>query len=701
MRDMNRALAAALGMILAATLAAAQEAPPELARHLAALAAPDEAARAAARQLLPRAGAAAVPGLIQHLRDDNNIVARAALDVLADLAGALSAPGREAERAAMTDALLAELAGDRPPAHRRAILRLVPLAAPPDRDLAPVAAMLKEAEWREPARVALEEAGTAPARAALRAALDAAPPDFAPALLDSLARLRDAETSPLARALLDHPTPAVRAAAARAVAWRGDPSDLPRLQGVLAKADDATRAEGLDALLRLLETLGASPAGVGAAREGYAALLKSGQGAAVDAALAGLGRVGDASRVPLLLESLPGLPAASRRVAVEALRVLPGGAEVTRALVAAYPSLPADLQPGLIRALGSRRDEAALAVLEPAAKGDDPARRAAAVAALAQSGLTQGEPLLEAIARGAAEPDRPAAIAALLALGDDLAGRSYLPDAGRAFLTALELAADAATRRRALIGLARAPIPQAADAVERAANDPALKAPALPALAAVVRSLLAADQKPRALAMASTLRSLDPPTELQKAVARDLAAAGLLADAFAAQGIVPRWWVIGPFELGDDHAGWDTPYVGEPAVSLDGRFMSGKSRLAWKSVTTEDPQGRLDLRQAIANRDRTLGYVYTEILLDRPTDAVLLVGMDDGERIWVNGRKVFELFTPRALAVDGDRVPVSLQAGTNAILMKVYQETQGWEVCLRLTTPDGKPLPFTQPPAAR
>jgi hypothetical protein len=46
--------------------------------------------------------------------------------------------------------------------------------------------------------------------------------------------------------------------------------------------------------------------------------------------------------------------------------------------------------------------------------------------------------------------------------------------------------------------------------------------------------------------------------------------------------------------------------------------------------------------------------------------------------------------------IDQDRVPVRLKAGTNAILLKVYQNTQGWEFCVRIITPDGKPLPLKQ-----
>ena len=114
--------------------------------------------------------------------------------------------------------------------------------------------------------------------------------------------------------------------------------------------------------------------------------------------------------------------------------------------------------------------------------------------------------------------------------------------------------------------------------------------------------------------------------------------------------------------------------------------MAGKTRRQWKRVESQDSQGKIDLRATIADRDNCIGYAYAEIELEKPVDAVLLLGVDDSEKIWVNGNKVFEQFTARPLQVDQDRVPVHLKAGTNTILLKLYQNTQGWEFCVRIVT---------------
>ena len=41
-------------------------------------------------------------------------------------------------------------------------------------------------------------------------------------------------------------------------------------------------------------------------------------------------------------------------------------------------------------------------------------------------------------------------------------------------------------------------------------------------------------------------------------------------------------------------------------------------------------------------------------------------------------------------------MPVKLKAGTNKILMKVWQRAMGWEFCVRIARPDGSPVSFTQ-----
>jgi hypothetical protein len=124
--------------------------------------------------------------------------------------------------------------------------------------------------------------------------------------------------------------------------------------------------------------------------------------------------------------------------------------------------------------------------------------------------------------------------------------------------------------------------------------------------------------------------------------------------------------------------------------------MAGKRRLDWKHVITGDEHGLVDLIGNVAQCDKCISYAYTEITVAEPVDALLLLGVDDSERIWVNGDKVFDKFVGRGLQIDEDKVLVKLKTGKNAILLEIWQDVGGWVFCARLTTTAGQPLAFTQ-----
>ncbi len=374
------------------------------------------------------------------------------------------------------------------------------------------------------------------------------------------------------------------------------------------------------------------------------------------------------------------------------------GEETTRALVEAYPSQPAAVKAALIPVLGARKHPAVLPFLKQALQSNEPPIRLAALVALGDAGLPEGlEPLVAAV-KQSDSPQRQAVRRSLLVLAETLRSKGQKNEAGLGFLNVLATAGpdEAVLKRQAVEGLAECPVAQAFETIKAAAADKELREPAIPALLAVASRLVAANEKDKAVALYEVVKGLNPPGDVLKTLAQRMAAAGVKVDLQGLLGTVTKWWVVGPFDLGEKNQGWDVDYVGEPNVNIVGRYMSGKSRVQWNPVTSTDPAGKIDLRKTIANRDQCLGYAYTEITLEKPVDAVLLLGVDDSEKIWVNGQKVFELFTPRAIQIDQDRVPVKLQAGTNKILLKLYQQSQGWEFCLRVVTPDGRPVAFTQ-----
>ena len=66
-----------------------------------------------------------------------------------------------------------------------------------------------------------------------------------------------------------------------------------------------------------------------------------------------------------------------------------------------------------------------------------------------------------------------------------------------------------------------------------------------------------------------------------------------------------------------------------------------------------------------------MSYLYREIESPADQDATLLLGTDDGAKLWVNGKLVYTSTRHRAAAPEQDRVKVKLKKGTNRVLLKI------------------------------
>ncbi len=702
---MNTLLRNCIGGLLAGVILIAVRTVPLQASTadalLADLVGEDEPARALARQLLVREDPLDVVPRLTRLLDDQRLAVRAAAFMtLADIVNELTVPGRESERAQVASQLTAILGSDSSAVLKQRVLRVLAVAVPAGFDVGSIAALLTDPELREPARACLVEMGTPEAVEALCRFLPQAETAFQPAILHGLGQLRDARCIETVRPLLSSRDPQVRAAAALSLAWTGDPWLLPEVQAVVAGADEATRREAVDALVRLVRRIEQRGGNWETASAAYRAMLAASDPVLRDAGLAGLGRIGDGSCVPAMLEVVKAAANPTRLVGIAALRDMQG-VDVTRAIVEGYSGLEPDLQLAMLPVLAARKHPLAGGILKEAAQSNDPTMRLAGLEGLAVSGLAEGIDPLAAAARSGPEAERQVAVAGLITLAEAIRtaqGAKAGSEAGRAYLLAWEVAdpADRELRARAVAGLTACPVPEASGVVRAAASDPGLQDQFPPLVLAVGGALTAADRKTEALELYEMLRAARPSTAVLAELAKAMRAAGAEVDLRGLLGTVTRWWVVGPFELGEANAGWNTPYVGEPDVNLVARYMSGKRRVAWTKVVSDDPDGIIDLRKTVADTDQAIAYAYTEVELPEAAEAVLLVGVDDSQKVWVNGQLVHDQFVARALTVDADRIPVKLRAGTNRILMKVWQNTMGWAFCMRIVDANGRALDFTQ-----
>ena len=151
-------------------------------------------------------------------------------------------------------------------------------------------------------------------------------------------------------------------------------------------------------------------------------------------------------------------------------------------------------------------------------------------------------------------------------------------------------------------------------------------------------------------------------------------------------GFLSQWMVIGPFD-NKEEKGFAVAYTPEatvaegkpldPVAEYDGQL----GKVKWQTVVTEDDYGVLDIAKQIQNYKGSLMYASTSWKSDRDQEVEVRLGTPNAWKLWVNGKLVFEREEyHRSSAMDQYKVPVSLKAGENVLLLKVCQneQTQDW-----------------------
>ncbi|MCG3195672.1 MAG: hypothetical protein GHCLOJNM_00139 [bacterium] len=651
--------------------------------------------QARARQMLFHEGPETVPYVLPLLSHEKESVWRAAFNVLEDIANDVSAPGRTRERAAVAQELMSLVAPDKSNALKERGLRLLPLVIPQGQDLAPIAALLGDAEMREKARAALLQTGTKEARDALRAALGTSDPPFQVALLNALGELEDNDSLETIRRFAVTGPAEVQVAAVRALAWTGDPSLIKLAKGVRDAAAEGLKSEAEDALLRLLRVVARKGGNWEIAVKTYEELIATGGAAAKGGSLVALGELGDERHVTVILNTIGGDDPELFRIGIDALGRMQG-ANAARRLASLYPGLSREVQLAVLPILGKHEDEAAAAVLKEAAQSEDRVFRSAGLAGLGRSGRSDAIPFLLAAAEKGESNEKDQALGGLLAVGAALGERGKTHEAGQAYLGVWNFGGSNEWKLRALEGVARHPSPDALDAAMEASRDSALRETALKALIGVAGALVATAQPEKAVEAYRRVAALSPDMASLQKLAEDLRASKVDMNLAEMVGFLTRWSLVGPFPLGENKEGWSKEFVQEPAVDLKACYTQGDQNLCWKEVRGSGDLGKVDLLAEVASCEACLAYALAEFSVEEEQDAVLSLGVDDGEKVWVNQSLVLDNFRIGGLVVDQDKVPVHLVKGANTLLLKVYQNNMPWEFCARLLTPEGNPVKFRQ-----
>jgi len=141
--------------------------------------------------------------------------------------------------------------------------------------------------------------------------------------------------------------------------------------------------------------------------------------------------------------------------------------------------------------------------------------------------------------------------------------------------------------------------------------------------------------------------------------------------------------VAGPFQAASMDAALDTEF-GPEKGPFDPSAKFGP--VTWKTIRP-DGKGYFDLAGLHGDAaNNSASYLYTEIESPAGLAGEVLLGPDDGARLWVNGKEVFVTRETKAAIPAQHTIPVTLVKGKNTVLLKVANGNNPHGFYFSLTT---------------
>lgn len=165
------------------------------------------------------------------------------------------------------------------------------------------------------------------------------------------------------------------------------------------------------------------------------------------------------------------------------------------------------------------------------------------------------------------------------------------------------------------------------------------------------------------------------------------AAAPLAAAQSVSAGFIRTWLLCGAFAKSDIEA----PVVTGEA-DLDPRPGSVFRGKAWKEYTAVGDVIDFSSPLAMEYAPNAAAYGFVRVHSKSAQAAQLLLGSDDGVRVWLNGEEVLSHVVARAQRSGEEKLRVFLRPGWNRLLLKVGNYYGGWSFSCQITDSDGRPL---------
>jgi hypothetical protein len=165
----------------------------------------------------------------------------------------------------------------------------------------------------------------------------------------------------------------------------------------------------------------------------------------------------------------------------------------------------------------------------------------------------------------------------------------------------------------------------------------------------------------------------------------------------AARKFLTEWNLSGPFDAPDMDS-LTTVFPPENGIDLNATYPGKSGKPAgWKKIKAP-ASGYIDLNPLVQPNERVVVYAVGWVRAPEDMTAHLLLGSDDGVRVWINDELRHTNPAYRAVATDQDQVAVRLKKGWNKVLLKILQGDGGFGFQARFVDPDGKLVWSAEPP---
>ena len=156
----------------------------------------------------------------------------------------------------------------------------------------------------------------------------------------------------------------------------------------------------------------------------------------------------------------------------------------------------------------------------------------------------------------------------------------------------------------------------------------------------------------------------------------------------SARRFIRDWNLVGPFDAADmDDLSTVYPPETETAPAKGYKGKNGVT-VGWRTFRAGE-SGYVRLDDLIRPNEQAIVYGLSYVFSPDDRAASLLLGSDDGVRVWINGELVHTNPVYRAAEPDSDRVSVRLKKGWNKVLLKDLQGAGGWGFFVRFADPAG------------